>query len=347
MDTALSPRWLRRLVCGFLVLVGSNLPGAAPAFGQAGALSHVASLKEPAQQVQVDGKTLYIATDRTVRSVDISNPSAPRPAATFTFGEPIRSFVASGNLVYALIDFFGLRVLDVSNPANPTLRGALELKGGVIAAALLDPKTILTANMVAGVQVLDVSDPAKPALLTSHYTDGYVQDVFASRPLVYVADDPTGLHVLDLSKPGSPAEVSVTGLDVPPPPGGIGLVDFPQLRLALVDRPAAQPARVAAVLDRTGSLLLFYDISNPGAPARLSQFKVPARSATLKAHGARVFVAAGAEGLHVIDVSDPRKPASVGVFKTAQPAQDVTVSEPFVFVATGAGGVVILRDAPQ
>jgi len=40
-------------------------------------------------------------------------------------------------------------VLDVSNPANPTLRGGLELKGGVVAAALLDPKTILTANMPA------------------------------------------------------------------------------------------------------------------------------------------------------------------------------------------------------
>jgi hypothetical protein len=247
--------------------------------------------------------------------------------------------------VYALNDFFGLRVLDVSNPSNPSLRGALELKGGVIASALLDPQTILTANMVAGVQVLDVSDPAKPALLTSYFTDGYVQDVFAARPLVYVTDDPTGLHVVDLSKPRSPAEVSITGLDIPPPPGGIGLVDFPQLRLALVERPGAKPARIAAVLDRTSSQLLLYDISNPGAPARLSQYKVPPRSETLKAHGPSVYVAA-AEGLHVIDVSDPLKPASAGVFKTARPARDVTVSEPFVFVATGAGGVVILRQGP-
>lgn len=343
MDTVLSCRWLRRLACGSLVLLWCDLLVAVPAFGQGRALSQVASLTGPAEQVKVDGNTLYIAADRTLRSVDITNPSAPRTAATFTFAEPIRTFVASGNQVYALIDFFGLRVLDVSNPSNPTLRGALALKGGVIASAFLDPKTILTVNMVAGMQVLDVSDPAKPALLTSHFTDGYAQDVFPSRPLVYVTDDPTGLYVLDLSKPGSPAEVSVTGLDVPPPPGGIGLVDFPQIRLALVDRPGAKPARVAAVLDRTSGHLLFYDISSPGAPARLSLFKVPPRSETLKAHGPRVYVAAGAEGLHVIDVSDPQKPASAGVFKTAQPARDVTVSEPFVFVATGAGGVVILR----
>ncbi len=339
----MSRRWLRRLACGWSVLLWCDLLGVAPAFGQARALSQIASLTGPAQQVKVDGNTLYIVADRTLRSVDITNPSAPRPAASFTFAERINSFVVSGNLVYALIDFLGLRVLDVSNPSNPTVRGTLELKGGVVAAALLDPKTILTANMVAGVQVLDVSNPEKPALLTSHFTDGYTQDVFASRPLVFVTDDPTGLYVLDLSKPGSPVEVSVTDLNVPPPPGGIGLVDFPQIRLALVDRPGAKPARLAAVLDRTSGQLLFYDISNPGTPIRLSLFKAPPRSETLKAHGPRVYVAAGAEGLHVVDVSDPQKPASAGTFKTAQPARDVTVSEPFVFVATGAGGVVILR----
>lgn len=346
MDPTLSSlraRRLRRLACGPLVLVWCHLLGAATASGQARTLSQVASIKEPAQQIQIDGKTLFIAADRTIRSVDVTNPSAPRPGATFTFGEPIRTFVASGNLVYALIDFFGLRVLDVSNPSNPTLRGALELKGGVIGSTLLDPKTILTANMVAGVQVLDVSDPAKPALVASYFTDGYVQDVLASRPHAYVTDDPTGLHVIDLSKPASPAEISITGLELPPPPGGIGLVDFPQLRLAAIDRPGAKPARVAAVLDRTSSQLLFYDTSNPGAPVRLSQFKVPPRSETLRSHGPRVYVAAGAEGLQVVDVSDPQKPVASGGFKTVQPARDVAVAEPFVYVATGAGGVVILR----
>jgi len=342
MKTTPSRQWPARLAWGWLVLVSYALL-APPVFGQAQALSPVASLKEPAQQVQVEGNTLYIAADKTLRSVDVTNPSAPRPAATFTFGEPIRAFVVSGNLVYALIDFFGLRVLDISNPSTPRLRGALELKGGVVTAALLDPKTILTANMVAGVQALDVSDPAKPALLSSYFTDGYVQDVSASRSLAYVTDDPTGLHVVDLSMPKSPAEISITGLDIPPPPGGIGLVDFPQLRVALLDRPGAKPARVAAVLDRTSSQLLVYDVSNPGAPVRLSQFKVPPRSETLKAHGQRVYVAAGAEGLHVVDVSDAQKPVSAGVFKTAQPARDVAVSGPLVFVATGAGGVVILR----
>ena len=334
------------MACRSLLLAWCGLCVAAAAFGQAGALSRVGAIAGPAQQVQIAGNTLYIAADRTLRTADITNPSAPRPLASFTFAEPIRPFVVSGNLVFTFVDFFGLRVLDVSSSSTPTLRGALALKGGVVAATLLDSRTILTANMVAGVQVLDVSDPAKPAVLTSHFTDGYVQDVFASRPLAYVTDDPTGLHVLDLSTPASPAEVSVTGLDVPPPPGGVGLVDFPSPRLVLVDRPGAKPARLAAVLDRTSGLLLLYDISNPSTPARVSSLKTPSRSHMLKAHGSRVYVAAGAEGLHVVDVADPQKPVSAGVFKTTHPAQDVAVSGPLVFVATGAGGVVILRDGP-
>lgn len=343
MDTVMSRRRLRCLGCRSLVLVWCAWFVAGPAFAQATKLSQVASLKEPAQQVQIVGNMLYMVADRTLRSVDITNPAAPRPAATYTFTEPVRSFVVSGNLVYALVDFQGLRVLDVSDPGKPTLRGALQLKGGVVASTLLDSKTLLTANMVAGMQVLDVSDPAKPALLTSHPTDGYAHDVFASRALAYVTDDPTGLYVLDLSKPGSPAELSVTELEVPPPPGGIGLIDFPQIRLALMDRPGAKPTRVLAVLDRTSGLLLFYDLSNPSAPVTLSRVKVPPRSETLKAGGPRIYVA-GAEGLHIVDASDPQKPVSAGVFKTAQPARDVTVAEPLVVVATGAGGVLILRN---
>src|SRR5207247_3994684 len=109
--------------------------------------------------------------DRTLRSVDITNPSAPRATGTITFPQRISAFVASGGVVYALIDFFGLRVLDVSNPSTPTLRGGLELKGGVIGAVLLDPKTMLTVTMVAGMQVLDVSDPEKPGVLPSHARD--------------------------------------------------------------------------------------------------------------------------------------------------------------------------------
>jgi hypothetical protein len=328
------------------LLVWCGLLGVAPVLGQPRTLSQVASIAGPAQQIELDGKTLFIAADRTLRGVDIGNPSAPRLSATFTFPERITAFVASGGVVHALTDFFGLRVLDVSNPASPTLKGALELKGGVIDAVLLDAKTILTANMVAGVQVLDVSDPAKPALVTSHYTDGYVQDVSVSRPLVYVTDDPTGLHVLDLSKPGEPAEVSVTQLEVPPPPGGVGLVDFPSPRLALVDRPGAKPSRLAAVLDRTSGLLLLYDISNARAAALVSRIQVPPRSETLTARGTRIYVAAGAEGLHVVDASDPLKPVNAGLFKTPQPALDVAVVDSTVLVATGAGGVVILRDGP-
>jgi len=336
--------WLR-VACGALALVCADFVQPAVTLGQARALTPVGSIPGPAQRIEVDGRTLYVAADRTLRSYDMTDPTAPRPSATFTFPERISVFAVSGSRVYAMTEFFGLRVLDLSNAASPTLRGALALKGGVIAVKVLDAKTILTANMVAGVQVLDVSEPAKPALLTNHFTDGYVQDVFPSRPLVYVADDPTGLHVLDLSKPGSPAEVSITELDIPPPPGGVGLVDFPSPRLVLVERPGTTPTRVAAVLDRTGARLLFYDVSNPSAPARLSGVNVPRRSETLKAQGARVYVA-GAEGLHVVDAADPQKPVAAGTHKTAQPALDLAVTGSHVFVATGSGGVVILRDTP-
>lgn len=333
---------LLRLVCASFLIGCAQLILSAPVTAQTPDLSRIASINGPAELVQVDGKALYVVADRTLRIIDVTNPSVPQAAGAFTFPEHIRSFAVSGSHVYVLADFHGIRILDVSSPASPVLRGSLELKGGYFTIVLFDKNVLLASSILAGLQIIDVSDVAKPALLTSYFTDGYTQSISVSRPVAYVVDDPTGLYVIDLSNPRSPAVVTLVNLNVPRQkgPGAITTAS-----VAVAEAVAGRSPKMAVLLDSTNGLLLFYDVSSPAAPVKMSSFSVPAGSEALVVRESLAYIASGRQGLQIVDFSNPSKPVDSGTFKTMQPAHDVAVSDSFVFVATGSGGVIIFRSS--
>ena len=331
---------LPRLVRASFLLGCAYLVSSAPVIAQTPNLSRIGSINGPADLVQVDGKVLYVVADRTLRIIDVTNPAVPQAAGAFTFPEHIRSFAVSGSHVYVLADFHGIRILDVSSPASPVLRGSLELKGGYFTIVLFDKNVLLASSILSGLQIIDVSDVAKPALLTSYFTDGYAQSISVSRPLAYVMDDPTGLYVFDLSNPRSPAVVTLLKLNVPRQQGSGAITTA---SVAVSEAVAERSPKVAVLLDSTNGLLQFYDVSSPAAPVKRSSFSVPAGSEALVVRESSAYIASVRQGLQIVDFSNPLKPVDSGNFKTMQPAHDVAVSDSLVFVATGAGGAVILR----
>jgi len=254
---------LPRLVRASFLLGCAYLVSSAPVIAQTPNLSRIGSINGPADLVQVDGKVLYVVADRTLRIIDVTNPSVPQAAGAFTFPEHIRSFAVSGSHVYVLADFHGIRILDVSSPASPVLRGSLELKGGYFTIVLYDKNVLLASSILSGLQIIDVSDVAKPALLTSYFTDGYAQSISVSRPLAYVMDDPTGLYVFDLSNPRSPAVVTLLKLNVPRQQGSGAITTA---SVAVSEAVAERSPKVAVLLDSSNGLLQFYDVSSPAAP---------------------------------------------------------------------------------
>lgn len=333
---------LRRLVCASFILGCPYLTFSAAVTAQTPRLSRIASIDGPGDLVRVDGKFLYVIADRTLRIIDVTNPSVPKAAGGFTFSEHIRSFAVSGSHVYALADFHGIRIVDVSNPASPVLRGSLALKGGHFHIVVFDKNTLLASGILSGLQIIDVSDATKPVPLASHFTDGYAQSISVSRPLAYVIDEPTGLYVFDLSNPRVPAVTTLLDLNVPRQPGAAALT---AVSVAISEAVAERSPKIAVLLDNTSGLLLFYDVSTPAAPVKMSSFSASAGSEALVVRGSLAYIASGPQGLQIVDFSNPLKPVDSGSFKTTQPAHDVTVSDSLVFVATGAGGVVVFRSS--
>src|SRR5205807_9429879 len=101
-----------------------------------------------------------------------------------------------GTLVYGADRAFGLRVFDVTDPAQPVAVGALALPGDPRAVSLTGSLAVVACG-TAGVMVVDVSQPQAPVLLGSTATraDGssIASSVTARGHLAYVADGAVGI----------------------------------------------------------------------------------------------------------------------------------------------------------
>lgn len=95
----------------------------------------------------------------------------------------------------------GLRVVNVTDPANPAIIGSCDTPGGTTGVFVSNGYAYV-ADGSEGLQVVNVSDAADPVIVGSYDTPGNALDGHA-----FVADGQSGLHVIDVSDPILPAMV--------------------------------------------------------------------------------------------------------------------------------------------
>jgi hypothetical protein len=288
--------------------------------GQTFSLTQTGSIPSDANLIEVAGPYAYLAAGPALKIFDIHNPSTPTALGTFKFDiEQIYGIAAAGPLLYVAADFEGLAVLDVSNPIQPALRSKIKTGRQTVAVAAANGR-VLAADTKNGVEVIDVSNADNPLKIGDYYMDGYCRHVAISGSFGYAVGTPAGFSILDISKHDSPKELSLQPLER-------------ATMFAIGELNGAN--KVAAITDRFG--LQLYDISDPAAPVRISEYKRVGPSRRIKFAGPLVYVADGGEGVQLIDVSNPGKPMSAGSYKTPFPAVDVATQDRLVFVAMGSG----------
>jgi hypothetical protein len=137
-----------------------------------------------------------------------------------------------------------------------------------------------------------------------------------------VADGPSGLQVIDVSNPASPAVVGSCG-------AGWYAVDVAV---------NGSYAYVAA----TNSGMQVVDISDPAHPVVRGSCNVGGFNQGVEYSGGYVLLADGYDGVKVIDVSNPASPVVVGSQSTPRAARRSTVFGPRVYLACSAAGLVTL-----
>ncbi|MCA8962584.1 MAG: hypothetical protein KDC38_18795, partial [Planctomycetes bacterium] len=238
--------------------------------------------------------------------------------------------VLDGDVLYAIdINFPGVRIIDVSNPAAPTLASDWNIGSG-------DGKDVSVSNGVTAIlagsnQVIlaDVSVPTAPMLLgqfdslSSHIASDFVGS------LLYLAG-PDGLAIYDVSDPTAPAFV------------GEFLSPF-----------ALEEVKVSgnyAFLTAGYDGLVVVDVSVPSAPALVSVVGLGGWSNAydVVVTGDWALVAVYGGGVSLVDIADPTQPRFVMNYQVYGTVRDLDVVGEVAYLAADGAGVHIvdLADCP-
>jgi hypothetical protein len=235
-----------------------------------------------ARHVTLGGTYAYIATDKGLVVVDLSDPLKPKATATVELPD-MRASALQFRYLF-VTDARGLETLDVTNLAKPRLIDGARVP-------LADARRVYVARTYAyiaagkeGLVIADVKNPEKPKRYTTvPFDNADTQDVVVGSTnaslFAYVADGKNGLKVLQLTSPES--QPNYYGFSPPPKPELIAWAKTPSRALAMSkgldrDRAVDETGGQIAIFGRLGSRpfnrpeMERFFIDWKGAPYRVS-----------------------------------------------------------------------------
>jgi hypothetical protein len=293
--------------------------------------------------VTMSGSYAYVASTREVgwssglQVIDLSNPSNPRRMGMWSApGDPC-TVVVSGPYAY-VAGYGGLEVIDISNPSNPHRVAGCQVNGYTYGVAVSGNYVLISgAN---GLELIEVKC-ANPQRLGTHDTV-YAAGVAAHGSYAYVADDWSGLKVIEVADPAHPQQ---TGQDDPS--------QFYAVKAAVSESLVwVMGAWWDVAAQRYWGSLRLLDVSVPSRPTEVGRYKSTGgelRGAVVRDQYA--YLAEGGSshgtnwspgGLQVIDISNRAKPQPVGSYELSQDATDVAVSGRYAYLTDRWTGLHVI-----
>ena len=227
----------------------------------------------------------------------------------------------AGTVAYVADRQSGLQIINIANPASPTLIGSYDTPDEAYGVAISGTRAYVADNL-GGLQIIDVSNPASPTLLGSYDTAGNCFGVAVVGKIAYVADQAAGLQIIDVSNPASPALIGSYDTS-----GSVMNVFV--------------SGGVAYVADSNGGLLIL-NVANPASPTLIGTYSTPGPAMDVAVVGTTAYVAAFDSGLQILNVSNPASPTLIGSLNTPGNAQGVAVEGNRVCIGDDLGGLQII-----
>ena len=205
-----------------------------------------------------------------------------------------------------------LIILDVSDPANPTMVGQTDVLPGVVEdMVILENYAYIACRN--GLCIIDISDPTHPSEISFLPLPGFAIDLAIAGNYAYVADGAAGLYIVNITSLTSPAT--------------IGFYDTPGEARGV----AVWENYVYVADGREGLRIL--DVNNPYYPTERGFYKDGVAYyddvAVIKNH----VLVADSDGLRIINVTNPMHPTQAGFYDLPRSACDVVVVENYAYVA--------------
>ncbi len=171
----------------------------------------------------------------------------------------------------------GLRIFNMSDPANPFEAGAVVTEGS-FTRVTVEGNYAYTVAAQAGLRIIDVSNPASPTEV-GFYANCCANSVVVNGNFVYIASIGAGLRIIDVKNPANPIEVGF---------GGTGSFED-----------VAVNGNYAYVADGPEGLRII-DVSDPTSPKEVGFFDTDGFAYRVAVSGNLAYVADQGTGLYII-----------------------------------------------
>jgi hypothetical protein len=239
---------------------------------------------------------------------DISDAAHPTMVGTFYDTSLFNSgsafqIVVSGNYLYLAatktgptINSNGFKIIDVSNPMNPTKVGQFNITNQMCSDIAIVGSYAYACYGSLGLIVADVSNPSAPVQAGSLIlTGGFpASAISVSGNRAYVTDNAGQLHIIDLTNATSP-------------------VDIGTFQLADVAYDIYAEGNYAYVAEGNQGLQIV-DVSVPASPLLAGYYPPASSTNAVYKQGNYAYIADSQNGMQVIDVSNPAAPFQAGYF---------------------------------
>lgn len=282
--------------------------------------------------------------------IDMSNPAAPTLVGATTVSWGTAGIAAQGSYAYTTGYYANpnyLRVVDVSDPANPFSAAAFTLAGDhPQAVAVQGPDAYMLDYGTNQLEAIDVSNPAASAfsgdqntsprslpLLGSTSTDAGPSGIALQGHYAYVVNAVGGtVEVIDVADPAHPSVVGRASL------GATGVSGRSYSGIAV-------QGSFAYVADHNANALKVIDVSNPASPSVVASVPAGRSPTAVAVQDQRAFVTNKASNtLQVFDIGSPTAPTSLGTVPTEAGPDALAVSGNDVLVANYLDGSLQIFD---
>ncbi len=292
----------------------------------------VGSLAQPpvSNDIVIFGSRAYIAADYGgVVAYNVAAPTSPSIVLTHdTSGDAVGVTAAMGVTTSApgpaVSDYMyiaelndGIRIVDITNPANPTSVGQY-VSSSNRAEAVAAAGNILCTAWTDGFRTIDIENPATPTQMGFYNTNASL-GVAINGNYAYVAAKGYGLYVIDITNPEFPAEA--------------GVYDTPGTAYDVV-----YSGGYAYVADNNSGLSII-DVSTPTAPSLVGAYTAPNSAYGVAVTGNYAYVTSFSNTVYVLDVSTPSALVEIATIVPGGNIRDVFISGNYLYVAKALSGV--------
>jgi hypothetical protein len=163
--------------------------------------------------IALSSKNAYLGDYDGIQILDLRDPTTPKQVGRVLTGGRVSGMFLEKNFLYSVGDqFFGLKINDISNPAEPETVASIDPEEGedfdFTAVAVADNYAYITSYQLNQVLIYNVSDPKAPFLASRCDCPGTGYDLTINNNYAIIANGYNGFSIIDITKPLQPALIS-------------------------------------------------------------------------------------------------------------------------------------------